>query len=877
MEGTATQVRSGEIITSALLRGVLDRLRVLEGATSLLLGGVGQDTHTLVAVGSGFESGGGIWLDGRSLTGEPVRGINLVVLDPTLTIKYRGTYDTADDPQSSVQLADDLLLRAAAGDIVAAVTHEVYATQLEINGKAELASIGGAALSNITDLTAAAAFIGLVPPNRNGLSFDYLVSVLPLDPTAQLVGAPFAWGLYNSRLGAFLAGQAGSRPAFGDASGIVESPPAGAPGPTIAALAATSGTIATSTSGTGTVTLDAPAPRGGLLVTLSSTSPQIAAVPGSVTIPEAQQSAPFTITAVAPGSALIIAAVSGAAPRSISVTVAQKLAIVSLSFTPPNAAPAGTVTGTVTLNAASGGGTAITLSSDTPQVAAVPGSITIPAGQTSGSFNVTTGNAGTATITASLEGSPGQTAVLAVTPILALAALALNPSSVMAGESATGTVTLTGPAPNGGASIALASTDPQVATVQSSITIVPGGSSASFTVTAGAVGNATISATLTGSPVQTAGLTVTPAPALVSLAIDSSTAVSGAQVTTTVSLNIPAPDGGTTVALSSDASQVVSVPGSVTVPAGQTSVTFSVTAGSAGTAAITASFPGSPSQQVSLIVTPVLASLGLSSSLAVAGGSVTGTVTLTGPAPAGGTAIALTSTDSKVAAVQASITILPGGSSTTFTVTAGNAGNVTITASLPGSPSQQAPLTVTPTLASLSLASSAATSGAQVSGTVALNTAAPDGGTSVTLTSNAPQIASVDGSVTVPAGQTSIAFTVTAGSAGTATITASLQGSPTQQTTLTVRAPKVGKEGAKDGVKEGKERVKELREKITDKAAAREINERIQRPAPAWPSGPYHARVDAAGESPGVQRAFIRPEERPPVGWQTLDGLGGGT
>jgi hypothetical protein len=50
------------------------------------------------------------------------------------------------------------------------------------------------------------------------------------------------------------------------------------------------------TSSTGTVALAGPAPTGGAVISLLNGDPSVATIPGSVTIPEGQTSATFTVT-----------------------------------------------------------------------------------------------------------------------------------------------------------------------------------------------------------------------------------------------------------------------------------------------------------------------------------------------------------------------------------------------------------------------------------------------------------------------------------------------------------------------------------------------------------------------------------------------------
>jgi hypothetical protein len=163
-----------------------------------------------------------------------------------------------------------------------------------------------------------------------------------------------------------------------------------------------------------------------------------------------------------------------------------------------------------------------------------------------------------------------------------LSSLSLNPASVTGGNSSTGTVTLSGPAPSGGAQVMLSSSNTTAASVPSSVTIAAGATSATFAVSTGSVASSTtvvISATYSGAT-KTASLAVTPvpppAPTVSSLTLNPSSVIGGAQFSTgTVRLSGPAPAGGAQVMLSSS-NGAASVPSSVTVPAGASNATFRI-------------------------------------------------------------------------------------------------------------------------------------------------------------------------------------------------------------------------------------------------------------------------------------------------------------
>jgi hypothetical protein len=119
---------------------------------------------------------------------------------------------------------------------------------------------------------------------------------------------------------------------------------------------------------------------------------------------------------------------------------------------------------------------------DNTAVAQVEWSLLIPAGQTTGTFTVTTFPVSNATIVNVRAGSPGPTvyAQLAVTPSLAVAGVSVSPSTVKGGNSAAGTVLLTLAAP-GDLKITLSSSDPN-ATVPATVTVKKGAKSASFVI-----------------------------------------------------------------------------------------------------------------------------------------------------------------------------------------------------------------------------------------------------------------------------------------------------------------------------------------------------------------------------------------------------------
>jgi hypothetical protein len=150
-------------------------------------------------------------------------------------------------------------------------------------------------------------------------------------------------------------------------------------------------------------------------------------------------------------------------------------------------------------------GFSFSVSSSNSTVLQVPSNVFMPGGSSSVRFTATTRNVtSTQTINIRIRNNQlGRRNVsVTVTPAaptpapLSLSALTLSPATVVGGNSAQGTVTLSAAAP-AATTITLASSN-AAATVPASVTVAAGASSASFTVTTGTV-NATMSAIISGT------------------------------------------------------------------------------------------------------------------------------------------------------------------------------------------------------------------------------------------------------------------------------------------------------------------------------------------------------------------------------------------
>jgi hypothetical protein len=142
--------------------------------------------------------------------------------------------------------------------------------------------------------------------------------------------------------------------------------------------------------------------------------------------------------------------------------------------------------GTVTMRSRSSHPFEIHLSSS-DAVASVPSSIVIPSGSTSAAFDVTTRLVAAdtmATISATAGNARQEVALQVVGPVArpaTLDGLEVDATTVRGGQSAQGTVRLTGVAPAGGLSISIRSSN-AAALVPATVTVPPGALTAAFTI-----------------------------------------------------------------------------------------------------------------------------------------------------------------------------------------------------------------------------------------------------------------------------------------------------------------------------------------------------------------------------------------------------------
>ncbi|HEY6136763.1 MAG TPA: hypothetical protein VI670_03275 [Thermoanaerobaculia bacterium] len=263
-------------------------------------------------------------------------------------------------------------------------------------------------------------------------------------------------------------------------------------------------------------------------------------------------------------------------------TAAAAVKVSTLTLSPSSVFGSTSSTGTVTLtNPAGHNGATVTLTNTNTSYVSIPASITIPSGQTSGTFTANTSfliSDQTATLTASFGGSSAS-AVLTVTGPRVVS-LTLNPTSMSAVTgTSTGTITLDHAIQGVPASIAVASNN-AAATVPSSVPINAGQTQANFTVTSnqqvGSTTTAAISATM--NTTVTANLTITPyaEPQVTSLVLLQPTITANGGTSTGIVSCDHTTAIARTITLASD-NPAATVPPSVTLAVGQSQASFTVT------------------------------------------------------------------------------------------------------------------------------------------------------------------------------------------------------------------------------------------------------------------------------------------------------------
>ncbi len=552
-----------------------------------------------------------------------------------------------------------------------------------------------------------------------------------------------------------------------------------------------------------------------LIVTLVSSVTSAATVPASVTIPAGETAVTFPINAVnddiADGQQMttITATATGFSPvtQDLNVTDDEGAAALTVTLDPASVSEgAGSTasTGTVRRNTATTDALTVTLNSSLTTAATVPSEVIIPAGASSATFAIAAINNNienatqSVTITASATGLDSDAATLSVTdddelPTLTVTLAASTVSEASGSNVTSATIERTGTDLTNALTVALASSDTSEATVPATAVIPAGQSSVTVDVTgvddlfADGTKSVTLTATSTGFVDGTAALSVTdndgPAALTVSLQPASVDETGGTAASVgTVSRNTE-PTGSLLVTLSNNLSGNVSTPATVTIPAGESSVTFNIDitndtavtgqravtiaaiAGSHADGSATLQLTDDDAPDLTISVNPSDVSEDDGS------GATTGTVSRPSNSTSGALVVTLSSNNTGKVTVPATVTIPDGQSSVTFDIDtvdnsiADGAKTVSVTASASGFNTHSTdievadddgPKTVTVTIAPTTIAENSSTG---LTGTLSRNTDTTEA-LVVNLTSTDTSELSVPATVQIPAGQSSVTFSI---------------------------------------------------------------------------------------------------------------------
>jgi hypothetical protein len=396
--------------------------------------------------------------------------------------------------------------------------------------------------------------------------------------------------------------------------------------PSLKSLAISPSVISGGAQPQGIVMLNGQAPAGGALVNLTSNSPSVSP-PASVVVAAGNFSASFPISssAVTTNTTGTVTASYAGASTQAQVTLTPQQPPASLTLSPTSTTGlGGSSFATVTLASPTSSDQTLQVASSNPAVASVPNSVTIPAGSTTGGFNIFTSSVSAQTVvTISVSGGG----------VTRTANLTVNPEAA-APPPTPGTPTLLSPAADANVAQPITFDWSDVANATSYELQIDDSKNFNAPLTF----DQTVSvsqATVTGLPTQrlfwrvrafnsagvagpfsasrrfSAGAASTPPPppaaaSLSAVSVSPTSVVGGNNAQGTITLTSAAPSGGALVSLSSANASVAAVPASVTVPAGASNVTFAVTT-SAVTAntsiVITATYSGL-SRTTTLTVTP---------------------------------------------------------------------------------------------------------------------------------------------------------------------------------------------------------------------------------------------------------------------------------
>ena len=264
----------------------------------------------------------------------------------------------------------------------------------------------------------------------------------------------------------------------------------------------------------GTVTLAQPAQAGGVAVAIWANTgyPTYVSMPGLVTVPAGKKSVSFSVVGwvISATSSVAVEATSGPYTTSTTFTLVPRN-LKSIVMSQPTVVGGQVLSANITIDGPAGYWGSDVAIKYYSSIAFMGNIIAVDSGKTTTFFNIYTSvvtSPQTVTITA-VGGTVSKTVSFTIVPV-GPQSISLSPSSVKAGASSVGTVTLNAPAGSSGVVVTLASSE-AAASVPVSITIPAGSTTGTFTITTKAgsgKSTATISASV-GTTKTSAKLTIT--------------------------------------------------------------------------------------------------------------------------------------------------------------------------------------------------------------------------------------------------------------------------------------------------------------------------------------------------------------------------------
>jgi len=476
-------------------------------------------------------------------------------------------------------------------------------------------------------------------------------------------------------------------------------------------------------------------------------------------------------------------------------------------------------------------GTKVLLSAAPANLATLPPSVTVAAGQSTATFNLATAAGGAdaiVTIEAWRDGATGKLSaplkmVAVVTTVTALDSIAV-PAVVVSGAPSTGKVFLSDVALAGGTTVVLTSAGPTVLKVPASVVVPAGQRSATFALSGAsfsASGYVGVTASLNGVT-KSQNVVVKSGADVTSVSGVPSYLKVGGSVTVTPNFTGTAPAGGATAAVYVKYGAAEKVPVTVEIAAGKSSAPMTVTGkeagqirlftnaqGTQGTAGFCEPVPTNPCIQVILpptLATPTFQRCTTSltncpdvPNVIDGGEGLMLHVGISSPS-ADPVTVTISPSSAEVATITTTSVSLPAGgpsryaSPTVLTkpVTSPTSVTFTISCATCQSPtSKTIVLNVNPgpNVSAISISTTDVKGGSTATGTVTLAKAAGTYGAKVDLTSSNASVCGVPASITVPAGQTVGSFplsTKAVAAAATVTIGGSYRGGAAKTATVKV-------------------------------------------------------------------------------------------